>query len=299
MSLETVTLDPSTLAVADVLAAGGDSDRMFGVLRALSLEQFASLFLAPPSTFPHLAAALPPMASEEVQKSWTGTHGERLMENSIEFVRELAAGFARHQNRNLIDLDILDFGCGWGRIMRLMYRYTPPSRLYGVDPWDESLKLCRERALLGNLALSDYVPRKLPFAKKKFDLIYAFSVFTHLSPKTTAIAQATLRRRIASNGLLVISIRSEAYWPGHHYWPEGVTPQTMMDEHRSQGIAYIPHIRPPIDGDITFGDTSISPDFIQRNWKDWTMLQVQPLLRDPMQYLVFLKPRRTLRFLLS
>jgi SAM-dependent methyltransferase len=230
-----------------------------------------------------------------VQMSWTGTHGERLLAQSLEFVRMMEAGYRKITGRALADTDILDFGCGWGRIMRLMLRYTPPSKLYGVDPWDESLELCRERNLPGQLALSDYVPRSLPFGEQKFDLIYAYSVFTHLSAKTAGIAQQTLLGRLNKDGVLVMTVRPEIYWRGHHYWPEGCTPESMMALHRANGIAYIPHIRPPIDGDITFGDTSIAQEYIRREWKGWKLVEAMPLAQDPMQHVLFLRPRLGIR----
>ena len=40
-----------------------------------------------------------------------------------------------------------------------------------------------------------------------FDLIYAFSVFTHLSEKTAHIVLSTLRDHIADTGVLVLTIR--------------------------------------------------------------------------------------------
>lgn len=284
-------IDRAVLANADAFASSGQMDRMLEALRVLSLEQFGRLFLRPPTEYGHLAAALPRMASDDVQKSWTGTCGEHLLEQSVEFVRRLESGFRKHTGRELANANILDFGCGWGRLMRLMYRYTPPSRLYGVDPWEDSLAQCRVCGVLGNLALSDNIPRQLPFGDQKFDLIYAYSVFTHLSPKTAQIAQASLHQRLAQNGLLVITIRPESYWHAHGYWPEGYTVDGMIKLHRSDGVAYIPHIRPPTEGELTFGDISIDEDYIRRKWKGWQLVGSETSTIDPLQSVLLLKPK--------
>src|SRR4029077_744564 len=44
------------------------------------------------------------------------------------------------------------------------------------------------------------------------DLIYAFSVFTHLSERAAIMALTTLRRYVARGGLFVITIRPKEYW---------------------------------------------------------------------------------------
>jgi trans-aconitate methyltransferase len=46
--------------------------------------------------------------------------------------------FARVQSTTrLSDARVLDYGCGRGRLTRLLYKYIPYSRLYALDPWDE------------------------------------------------------------------------------------------------------------------------------------------------------------------
>jgi SAM-dependent methyltransferase len=281
----------SILREADDYAQRGEIAKMFLSLRDLDLKAFAYLMLSPPPEYSGLALTLPTMAPEETQRNWTGSHGELLLKQSIEFVQMMESGYLRHVGNKMQDVDVLDFGCGWGRLIRLLYRYTPPEKLYGVDPWEASLEFCRQSRLFGNFELSNYVPRELPFGSRKFSLIYAFSVFTHLSPKTTSITQETLRSRIAEDGLLVVTIRPEAYWNHQVYWPEGCTPEKMIDQHRSQGIAFIPHNRPPIEGEVTYGDTSMSPEYLRQNWKGWTIVESHPLIQDPMQVVTFLKPQ--------
>ena len=36
---------------------------------------------------------------------------------------------------------VLDFGCGWGRVIRLLYKYVPYENIFAVDPWDEPITL--------------------------------------------------------------------------------------------------------------------------------------------------------------
>ena len=118
-----------------------------------------------------------------------------------------------------------------------------------------------------HLALSEEVLTTLPF-DREFDLIYAFSVFTHLSEKTAHAALNTLRRYIAGDGVLVITIRPKQYWHAHGH----TVAEQMMAKHDHSGLAFLPHNRMPIDGDITFGDTSMSVEYIKTNFSPWRLL---------------------------
>jgi SAM-dependent methyltransferase len=186
---------------------------------------------------------------------------------------------------------VLDYGCGWGRLLRLMLRYTPAAQVWGLDPWDRSIDLCREHRIPVNLAVSDYLPMTLPVGKARFDLIFAFSVFTHLSPRCALQVMTTLRSYLKEDGLLAITVRPPEYWPVHGPLPSGLTPAAMMERHRDFGFAFIPHNRPPIDGDVTYGDASYSLEYIRRSWPGWLATDTATNEVDPLQTIVFLSPR--------
>jgi hypothetical protein len=278
------------LREADRLFAAGRDAAAFRVLRRLSVKQLGRLLNDGPQGLPALDAALPVMPPEQVQKDWTGASGRPLLQRTCAFVHSLEKGFRRACGRPLQDAMILDYGCGWGRILRLMYHFSDPSSIYGVDPWPASLEASRGCRLRGNLAACDEVPRALPFAGASFDLVYAFSVFTHLSEKTATAVLGAIRPRVAPNGLLVVSVRPAEYWRVHTYFPEGATAAAMVRRHQEAGYAFIPHVRAPIDGDVTFGDTSISLDYVRREWTEWRLAFTDANRSDPHQLLLFLQP---------
>jgi SAM-dependent methyltransferase len=96
----------------------------------------------------------------------------------------LLATYAATYRSPLADARVLDFGFGYGRHLRAMVYFTDPKNLYGCDPWPPSLARCHEDSLFGHLAASQFLPIDLPFLGT-FDLIYAFSVFTHLLARAT------------------------------------------------------------------------------------------------------------------
>lgn len=281
----------AALERADALAAAGRRDDALGALRGLSIGDFGKVLLGVPHRFGALAAALPEMPSEKIQRDWTGSSGRALLRQTSAFVRSVETAFVKLCGRPLENATILDYGCGWGRIMRLMYRFSAPDKIYGVDAWESSIEICRATRLLGNLARCDDVPRELPFGRVTFDLIYAFSVFTHLSEKTGRAVLAAIRRRIRADGLLVLTVRPVEYWQVQSWFPPGTDATVMRTRHREQGFAFIPHRREPIDGDIPFGDASISLDHVRRNWTEWHLAGHETNGVDRYQVALFLRPR--------
>jgi len=282
---------------ADRMFAAGRTDEAFEALRALSIDEFGRLLFEVPAGLRSLQAALPEMPSEQSQREWAGTSGLPLLYQTCAFVRLIEAGFMRVTGRSLEGARILDYGCGWGRLLRLMYRFSPPEKIYGVDPWDRAIELGRRTRLLGHLAQTEYVPLELPFHEVKFDLVYAQSVWTHLSERTGRASLAAIRARIMDDGLLVLTIRPVEYWSVHADWPDGVTSVTMAARHREAGFAFMPHNpagegpQAPVDGEVVFGDASMSLDYVRKEWTQWELAGYDLILTDPYQQALFLRPK--------
>jgi ubiquinone/menaquinone biosynthesis C-methylase UbiE len=270
----------------DRLLEAGQLSDIPDLLRNIPLEVFGKMLLEIPTQYPNIKSNFPSMPSEKIQNHWTGNSGDILLGQSLAFVRIMVAGYAAITGKKIKNARILDFGCGWGRIIRLLYKYLPTSNIYGVDPWDESIKECEKHGIKVNLALSDWVPQSLPF-DCQFDLIFAFSVFTHLSEKTAQIVLQTLRKYIKPDGVLIITIRPKEYWQIHE---KGLHFTNMIDTHEEKGFAFIPQNLVPIDGDITYGDASISLEYFTSHFKDWEVESVEYNEIDPYQIVLFLKP---------
>jgi SAM-dependent methyltransferase len=272
--------DPRIGSRTDALAA----------LRKLGLDDFASLLLyMPNNNFANLSGFLPAMAAKDVQLSWTGSSGMHLLKQTLDFVRSMVFNYVSLSGRALSEAKVLDFGCGYGRIARLMYYFVDEANFYGVDPWQKSIDLCNQAGLNVNFLLSDYLPTSLPVGETRFDLMYAFSVFTHLSERATLAALKTLRKYVTDSGLLVITIRPVEYWRGD----PAVAPaeKTELEQrHRDAGFAFRPHPREAVDGDVTYGDTSMTFDWLSSHAPEWSIAGIDRSLNDAVQIYVFLRP---------
>jgi SAM-dependent methyltransferase len=258
--------------------------------RGLGLDDFGDLLFAMPmAELPSLSRLLPRMASVDVQRSWTGNSGEALLKLTSSFVRALACQFTRLTRRSLDGASMLDFGCGYGRIARLMYYFTDPADLVGVDPWDESIRICKASGLGENFRLSSRLPTDLPVDGRTFDLIYAFSVFTHLSARAARQALTACRRYIKDDGLLVITIRPVEYWSLNES-VHGLRDTTRQRvQHAESGFAFSP-AGFPVEGEETYGNTSTTTAWITRNIPEWSVAGVDRSLDDAYQLYVFLRP---------
>lgn len=103
---------------------------------------------------------------------------------------------------------VLDFGCGAGRVIRHLLPMASQCELWGsdIDPrcidWDR-----QHMSPSISFVVNDEIP-PLPFPAEKFDLIYALSVFTHISTHWPAWL-LELHRILAPGGRLIATIMSE------------------------------------------------------------------------------------------
>jgi SAM-dependent methyltransferase len=102
---------------------------------------------------------------------------------------------------------VLDFGCGAGRAIRHLLALAPDCELWGTDIDPRCIEWAEEHlAPRASFVANAEVP-PLPFPDGKFDLIYAISVFTHISTHWAGWL-LELNRILAPGGRLVVTIMS-------------------------------------------------------------------------------------------
>lgn len=102
---------------------------------------------------------------------------------------------------------ILDFGCGSGRVLRHLHD-LPARRVHGVDWNRRAIRWCAAHLEFATFSVGSLEP---PLSvEDPFDLIYAFSVFTHLEVDTQRSWLRELRDHLAPDGLLAISTSGDA-----------------------------------------------------------------------------------------
>jgi len=103
---------------------------------------------------------------------------------------------------------ILDFGCGFGRVIR---HWAPlDAEIHGCDYNRAAIAWCRRRLTFARFEANRLEP-PLPYDSGRFDLVYALSVFTHLPGPLFAAWRDELFRIVGPGGFAVVTTHGEAY----------------------------------------------------------------------------------------
>lgn len=148
--------------------------------------------------------------SEQTQKQYTGASGPMLMERTKRFVALLAEdGVFRRQPKPTL----LDYGCGWGRIASVVLaRHGEQCTLRMADAWPQTLELLDAR-LKPRAFLTPEILDEQSLGQAQFDVIYSFSIFTHLSREAFDRNLAMLLRALRPGGSAYITVRHEDFAP--------------------------------------------------------------------------------------
>lgn len=270
---------------AKLEGAGPEGWREF---RDLDDDLWALLLTLEYDSFPRIVSYLPELPPKEIQEKWNGASGPALAAQSVSFYRKLKQIQNRFGQCALADAKVLDVGCGWGRLTRMLARDVEPGNLYGCDPVDEILQHCREDGVPANLARSEFLPESFPF-ETSFDLVFAFSVLTHVSERSANSVIGSVARSIAPAGLFVFTVRPISYLEVNPL----MAPAAGQSE---EPYIFVPH---PTEGhfqfdgaEMNYGEAIITIPWIERNWSDeFEITDVAVMTADIYQVVVTLRKK--------
>lgn len=128
------------------------------------------------------------------------------------FVRSGRAAYeaiAEHVPLEALD-SVLDFGCGCGRVARWWSDF--PGEVAGSDLSRPAIDWCRVNLPFARFETNGLAP-PLAFADGSFELVYALSVFTHLTEPLQLAWRDELRRVLKPGGLLLATTHGRSYLP--------------------------------------------------------------------------------------
>lgn len=259
------------LARIDAALAAGRADGL-AAFRGLDIDLWALLLTLEYDAYPHLRAALPAVPDPSLQQQWTGVSGAALAAQGAAFTRRLYERFAQHGSRPLSEATVLDFGCGWGRLTRMVARDVPRERLFGCDPSQDILDVCRDSGVPARFARSEFLPDRIPF-DEQFDLAFAFSVFTHLSEPAHEHCLRALHAALRPGGVLVVTVRPPSY--------------LRVSELDTPDARYVFEPHP---GEMTYGEAVITLRYVRERWSEmFALLDADILLDDLFQVMLTLR----------
>jgi SAM-dependent methyltransferase len=129
---------------------------------------------------------------------------------------------------------VLDFGCGAGRTLRQFAHEADTADFWGSDIDAPSIEWLERHLSPPFTVFVNGERPPLPHDDGRFDLIYAVSVFSHLTSGWSAWL-LELRRVLSDDGLLLATFMGEgqARWLTGEPWDEAHTGMAVFAEHQS------------------------------------------------------------------
>lgn len=153
-----------------------------------------------------LRSILPGVPDEEFQATYTGSSGKTSLREGFNAYMLFKRLYEKHCGPIGECPTLLDFGCGWGRIIRFFLRDLPSSRLIGLDHSADAIKVCKETNPWTRFELIDPDPPTL-LPDNSVNLIYLYSVFSHLPESMHTTLLKEFSRILRPGGLLIATTR--------------------------------------------------------------------------------------------
>ena len=153
---------------------------------------------------------LPGLPSDSIQAGFVGSSGEEALREGFNFYRICKAQANTYGIEITRNTKILDFGVGWGRMLRFWLKDVDAENLWGVDVDSQVVELCRELFNCCNFATVSPEPPS-EFGSDTFAIIYAYSVFSHLAEGTARRWMGEFSRILRPGGIVVATTRSRRF----------------------------------------------------------------------------------------
>jgi hypothetical protein len=226
--------------------------------------------------FAELGELLPGLPSEDVQRRWTGKAADET----------LAEGFAIYRTvrelyeRNIAEISdagpVLDFGCGWGRVIRYFLRDLDHRMLTGSDYNESLVEFCRQSNRWCTFLRNEAEP-PLPAGGRDFGYVYCYSVFSHFSEIMHLRWLEGLRDALRPGGAVALSVRPREFieFCGRLQRSEAETEfpilermfedaDRVLERYDAGEYCYSPY--DPSTPDAWWGEACIPRQYIEREW---------------------------------
>jgi SAM-dependent methyltransferase len=157
-----------------------------------------------------LANLLPKMPDPNLQALFTGQSGDSTLKEGFNAYRLFKNCYETRLGPIGSCRRILDFGCGWGRIIRFFLKDVATDKLVGVDHSEEAVRICKETNRWCYFMLTEPYP-PTPLGPDSFDLIYLYSVFSHLPEEMHWALLKEFHRLLAPGGMLIATTRGREF----------------------------------------------------------------------------------------
>lgn len=153
---------------------------------------------------------LPGFPEPDVQASIGGSSGKHTLQEAFNFWKVVISYTGRYGINLTGGKRVLDFGCGWGRMTRFFLKNLYGDDVWGVDVSPDMISLCHKHFSIGHFgSVQPKPPSTLPLAS--FDVIYAYSVFSHLNEEVSLAWIQEMALLLKPGGLLLVTTQGRRF----------------------------------------------------------------------------------------
>lgn len=180
--------------------------RIFSVFRDHSNEEWLRILCRSVHSPIIDGVQMPTFPPRELQIGMVGSAYEETMQEVFLFYKEIHSYMKRLNKPFDYNTTICDFGCGFGRIYRFFLKDVPQENIVGVDVDPSFLQICSDTLPMGKFYANSPCP-PLDFKDNCFDIVYSYSVFSHLEEQVSLSWIDELHRVLKPGGVLFVTIR--------------------------------------------------------------------------------------------
>lgn len=176
---------------------------------------------------------------------------------------------------------ILDFGCGWGRISRFFVKDIDASGIFGVDVDGDMIDMCHSLDSIGSF-IKIGNEDNLPLPNNYFDVVFAYSVFTHLPRDLHILYLQEISRVLRPGGIIITThqprrfIQSLAQMSNNSpsAWHRGLSvysheSERLLASYDNGQFVFLPTGGGPNLHRSRYGDAIAPLDFIREVWSKY------------------------------
>jgi len=230
----------------------------------------------------------PGFPPEAVQITFNGNANESSLREAFKFF-VLTKKYSREFSKRLTSRSrFLDFGCGWGRLLRFFWKEIDEGNLYGCDVNSWILDVCRSLSMPGQIDLITPLGT-LPYPQGHFDNIIAHSVFTHLPERVHLHAMRELARVSRRGCVFCLTLEPRRFIDEVANLPAEANDERSralkahqprvsqyLEAFDSGNLAFMPTNKGVED---TYGDAVVPLAYIEREWSPY--FRVRAYIDDP------------------
>lgn len=246
---------------------------------------------------------MPGFPDERIQVGMVGSSNQTALYEGFNFYRTVRRICERSGAHWDTSSRLLDFGTGWGRYARIFVRDFRPDNIYGIDVDPSFIELCKKTFPFGNFSTTPSLP-PCGLDYGKFDLIVAYSVFSHLAEHVANAWIAEFEKLLKPGGYIAITTQGKSLirvceehrktTEHQHIWHQKLA-ESFLDAAACEAAYERGEFLFSATGagehrpSTVYGEAIIPKKYVERNWSDKFEL-VEFLEPDPLpQALIVLR----------